>query len=245
MTQCTFAENSQGMLIPSTKDVQSLRFLGVEWILVIEKEVWNPILFLCIRFRTDPVKATFRALATNTYWESSLAGKGIMVTVRRHFPITSAFPLTSIQAKGYPDIQTRQFLHLLSAHTPLIPIFALVDFDPDGLGIMSTYKYGSVALAHENANLAVPSIRWLGVRINDIVQDASDKTGLLKLSNRDRRIATRMLEKEILEEEGTEPEWRRELQVMLLLNVKAEIQILSSAEGLEAWLDEKLLAATS
>lgn len=51
-----------------------------------------------------------------------------------------------------------------------------------------------------------------------------------------------MLEKEMLGEYGKESEWRRELQVMLMLNVKAEIQILSSGEGgLERWLDAKLL----
>ena len=53
----------------------------------------------------------------------------------------------------------------------------------------------------------------------------------------------RMLEKDISGEEGREKEWRRELQVMLMLNVKAEIQILSSGEGLERWLDGKLLLA--
>lgn len=100
-----------------------------------------------------------------------------------------------------------------------------------------------MALAHENHNLVVSSIRWLGVRSSDIVQNSSNRTGLLKLSSRDRRIAMRMLEKAIFEEGGREQEWRRELQVMLLLNVKAEIQVLSPGEGLEVWLDEKLLAA--
>jgi meiotic recombination protein SPO11 len=122
-----------------------------------------------------------------------------------------------------------------------IPIFALVDFDPDGIGIMSTYKYGSMALAHENLNLAVPSIRWLGVKSSDIVQGSIDHTGLLKLSSRDRGIARRMLQRDVFGEDGREQEWRRELQVMLVLNVKAEIQILSSGGGVEAWLDGKLL----
>ncbi|KAG0646636.1 Meiotic recombination SPO11 [Hyphodiscus hymeniophilus] len=170
-------------------------------------------------------EATFRTLATSRYWSTCLAGTGLMLT-----------------AKGYPDIQTRQFLHLLFVHSPCIPIYALVDFDPDGLGILSTYKYGSVALAHENASLAVPSIRWLGVKSSDIVQIAGeeDKTGQLKLSARDRRIAGKMLEKDIFAEEGREAEWRREVQVMLMLNVKAEIQILSSGVGLEKWLDGEL-----
>ena len=106
---------------------------------------------------------------------------------------------------------------------------------------MSTYKHGSMALAHESLHLAVPAIRWLGVRSSDFAT-ADDAQGLLKLSARDRRIAGKMLEKDLFEEEGEESEWRRELQVMLMLDVKAEIQILGNGEKLSNWLDQKLLS---
>ncbi|KAH7330466.1 Spo11/DNA topoisomerase VI subunit A [Rhexocercosporidium sp. MPI-PUGE-AT-0058] len=164
-------------------------------------------------------EATFRTLATNQYWNDSEAGKGILVT-----------------AKGYPDIQTRQFLHLLSTHHPTVPIYALVDFDPDGLGIMSTYKHGSQALSHE-INLAVPSLQWLGVRSRDFLGKEADIRGLLRMTARDRRIALRMLERGEESDEGR----RRELQVMLMLNIKAEIQILGNGERLGEWLDERLM----
>jgi meiotic recombination protein SPO11 len=146
------------------------------------------------------------------------------------------------QAKGYPDIQTRHFIRLLSRHRPEIPILALVDFDPDGIGIMSTYKYGSVSLAHE-INLAVPSIRWLGIRSWDFLNTKHEIQGLLNLTARDRKIGMKMLAKSVAEEDGDE-EWRRELQIMLMMNVKAEIQILGNGEALGEWLDKKLLEAT-
>lgn len=149
--------------------------------------------------------------------------------------------LIYLQAKGYPDIQSRQFLHLLAMQQPLIPIFALVDFDPDGIGILSTYKHGSIALVHQSASLCVPLIRWLGVRSSDIMQDENVVQCLLKLTTRDRRIAMKMLEKDLLEDNGVESDWRRELQVMLMLNVKAEIQIIGNGDKLERWLDRKLL----
>lgn len=146
------------------------------------------------------------------------------------------------QAKGYPDVQTRQFLRLLSLNRPKCPIFALVDFDPDGIGIMSTYKHGSMALAHESSNLAVPSMKWLGVRSSDIIRGGGSGQALMKLTARDRRIAVRMLEKELFDEKGKEDDWRRELQVMLMLNIKAEIQILGNGERLGKWLDENLVS---
>jgi meiotic recombination protein SPO11 len=110
-----------------------------------------------------------------------------------------------------------------------------VDFDPDGIGIMSTYKHGSVNLAHES-NLAVRSIQWLGVRSCDSLRIGGDAQGLLRLTARDRKIALKLLEKRL-----SDGDWMRELQIMLMLNVKAEIQILGGREALEEWLDSKLL----
>lgn len=100
---------------------------------------------------------------------------------------------------------------------------------------MSTYKYGSAALAHES-NVAVPSIMWFGIRSRDIIQD-QDTKGLLKLTRRDREMASKMLQNTVFKQEE---EWRRELQVMLMLNMKAEIQILGSGDRLEHWLDRRL-----
>ena len=153
------------------------------------------------------------------------------------------------QAKGYPDLSTRSFLRLLSiSHGPdrmAPPIHALTDFDPDGLAIMSTYKHGSFNLSHEDASLNVPSIQWLGVRSRAVLagNGQDDYNGLLRLSARDRKKATDMLERsEVLQEGGKEEEWRRELQAMLMLNVKAEMEVLAEGEGgVKGWVEEKLL----
>jgi meiotic recombination protein SPO11 len=112
-------------------------------------------------------------------------------------------------------------------------LYGLMDFDPDGLDILSTYKHGSKALAHQSAELVLPSIQWIGVNSSYIGQedDLHQTQGLLKLSARDRRKATSMLEREQFAEGGAEPEWRRELQIMLTLNLKAEIQLLEARAG--------------
>lgn len=52
-------------------------------------------------------------------------------------------------------------------------------------------------------------------------------------------MATQMLEKDIFQEDS-EPEWRRELQIMILLNMKAEIQIMNNRQSLEKYLDTQL-----
>lgn len=110
---------------------------------------------------------------------------------------------------------------------------------------MSTYKHGSFKLSHENAGLNVPSIQWLGIQGRDIlaVNGQDEYSGLLRLSARDRKKAVDMLERsEFLQEHGKEEEWRRELQVMLMLNVKAEMEVLAEREGgVRRWVEEKLL----
>ncbi|KAA8573445.1 hypothetical protein EYC84_005030 [Monilinia fructicola] len=201
-----YSSAAESKLVPWVKEIEHIDLSQVKWILVIEKEV-----------------ATFRTLAEKRYWDSSIAGKGILLT-----------------AKGYPDIQSRQFLHYLEKHFPLIAIYALVDFDPDGIGIMSTYKHGSAALAHENEDLSVPSICWLGLRSTDMMQGGEKNEGLLKLTKRDRRLALMILQRNVCQDNGDEEEWRRELQIMLMLNKKAEIQIIGNGDALEDWLNRKL-----
>ena len=49
-----------------------------------------------------------------------------------------------------------------------IPILALVDADPHGLDILSVYKYGSNATAHEGDTLIARRIELLGIKITEL-----------------------------------------------------------------------------
>ncbi|CRG87269.1 meiotic recombination protein SPO11 [Talaromyces islandicus] len=170
-----------------------------------------------------------------------------------------------ITGKGYPDICTREFVHLLSdiasrerssvfpdIRTALPPssprFFALVDGDPDGLAIMSTYKYGSMAHAHESARLNAPKLEWLGTRISDIVGEKnkldSDDWVTISLTPRDSKKIQKMLSNNpVFTEDGPQPDWRAELQTMMLLNMKVETEVLYGAEGgLEKWMDAQMVS---
>jgi meiotic recombination protein SPO11 len=172
-------------------------------------------------------EATFRFIAASTFW-TTLSTSGIMVT-----------------AKGYPDISTRAMLHLLSSPSPengfsAPPVYAMVDFDPDGIAILSTYKHGSNGLAHETSHLCLPQILWLGLRSEHVLSSGATHAdqGLLTLTARDRKKARSMLGWQILE--GDE-DLRRELQVMLMLNFKAELQLLdATSDGMIKLLESSL-----
>lgn len=138
--------------------------------------------------------------------------------------------------------------------------YALTDFDPDGIAIMSTYKYGSATLSHEAQHLTAPCLQWLGLRSDDVFPlfqlkhvggNASQANtsenhdrGLLKLSLRDRKKAAKLLENNsAFQEHGKEPEWRREIQVMLMYGYKAEMECLDmeGASVLVNWVKTKMI----
>lgn len=155
--------------------------------------------------------------------------------------------LTCGQAKGYPDLLTKALLRRICTphQTPArVPTYGLFDYDADGIGILSNYKYGSAKMAHEALDLRCCSLHWIGLKSTDVVRaavaDSRSDDVLMSLSRHDRRRATLMLARKPCGEDASgvdEPEWRRELQVMLLLNVKAEMQLL---EGLGAWVSRQL-----
>ncbi len=157
-------------------------------------------------------EATFRSIAASSFWDM-IAADGIIMT-----------------GKGYPDIATRAMLRFMGTASPqngfaAPPVYALVDLDPDGLAIMSVYNYGSVALAHESAELRVPGLMWLGLRRENMLVDdepVHTSQGLLSLTAGDRRKAMKMLER------CDDLEMRSALQSMLMMNTKAELQILDS-----------------
>ena len=97
------------------------------------------------------------------------------------------------QGKGYPDLATRQLVSTFSADLPpelvpflhcssltkfdqrfkfirSIPLLVLVDGDAHGLEIVTTYKFGSRTMMHENDLLVAPRLEWIGVRYDDLVE---------------------------------------------------------------------------
>ncbi|KAF2106621.1 Spo11/DNA topoisomerase VI subunit A [Lophiotrema nucula] len=214
--------DNEGLLLPRVQDDDDLDVSNVQHIVIIEKE------------------ATFRSLLSSPSWDE-LKLQCLVMT-----------------AKGYPDLASRRFLRLLADHAPYIPMHIVVDFDPDGINIMSTYKHGSYRLAHEDGtdsgtpSINLPQLRWLGVQSHQLSRlpamglipcdgATTGDQGLTRMTARDRRKACQMLEWDIVTEEGGEKIWRHELHTMLMLNIKAEMQVLEERSGgLASWLGAEL-----
>lgn len=108
-----------------------------------------------------------------------------------------------------------------------------MDWDPDGIAILSVYKHGSANKAMEMEDLLASQIQRVGLSRSDIDdrEEIRYEQGLIPLTKRDRRKARQLLDKALYDEGGAENGWRMELQVMLMLNTKAELQILDEVPG--------------
>ncbi|XP_024984774.1 meiotic recombination protein SPO11-2 [Cynara cardunculus var. scolymus] len=132
--------------------------------------------------------------------------------------VFNQIPCILITAKGYPDIATRFFLHRMSQAFPEMPILGLVDWNPAGLAILCTFKYGSIGMGLEAFRYAC-NIKWLGLRKDDL--EIIPEESLIQLKPRDMQIAKSLTSSEILQDN-----YKEELAVMVESRRKAEIEAL-------------------
>jgi DNA topoisomerase VI subunit A len=133
-------------------------------------------------------------------------------------------PCIIITGKGSADIATRSFLRKM-VKTLKIPAFALMDSDPYGMYIYSVYLRGSKRLSYESPFLATPELKLLGVLSRDLDKYNIPKECWLKMTDKDIKRAKEMLKEPFVQKNE---QWTADLQLMIELKRKAEIQALSS-----------------
>ncbi|MHA2277062.1 MAG: hypothetical protein ACXAC2_14910 [Candidatus Kariarchaeaceae archaeon] len=138
-------------------------------------------------------------------------------------------PSIIITAKGQPDMATRMFLKKIDDELK-IPILAIMDADVYGFEILRVYSVGSKALSFESSNLAVPNIKWLGLLPTDLDEDSGfgiPRDVLIANDSRDEARLKLLLEEEFVKQK---PAWRDQIQKLIDLKKKAEIQALNAQD---------------
>ncbi|KAI8895296.1 Spo11/DNA topoisomerase VI subunit A [Globomyces pollinis-pini] len=137
-----------------------------------------------------------------------------------------------ITGKGYPDVATRSLIFKLSnelqreqPHLYQFKISALVDADPDGIEILSCYKFGSKSMAFQGDTLSCPRIKWIGIYPSQwILQGKSSMINqLIQLSTRDYKKVWNILSRSNIRNDSL---LKNELCRMIHLGYKSEIQII-------------------
>lgn len=111
-------------------------------------------------------------------------------------------------------------LHKLHTSFPHIPLYCLVDWNPAGLHILLTYKFGSTRSGLEAPKYAC-DVKWLGIRSGDLL--LVPEHGLQPLTPRDIVLGHNLLHSEKL---LSRPAYRDEMRYMQDRGLRAEIESL-------------------
>jgi meiotic recombination protein SPO11 len=144
-------------------------------------------------------------------------------------------PCIVITGKGSGDIATRAFLKMLVKELE-IPAFALVDSDPYGHYIYSVFLRGSKRLSYESPFIATPELKLLGVLSRDLDEYNIPKSVRIPMQPTDIKRVKDMLKEPFVKRNKP---WVEDLELMLRLKEKAEIQAFAS-HSFEYLTDEYL-----
>jgi DNA topoisomerase-6 subunit A len=127
---------------------------------------------------------------------------------------------------GQPTRGVRRMLYRL--HNELkLPIYCVLDNDPWGYYIYSVIKQGSINLAYESQRMAIPDVRYLGLRSRDFEAcDLSDGVKIA-LNDNDRKRANQIANYPWF---AKKREWQREIEKMLKNDFKLEVESLISKD---------------
>ncbi|RMH26895.1 MAG: DNA topoisomerase IV subunit A [Planctomycetota bacterium] len=139
---------------------------------------------------------------------------------------------------GQPPRGVRRLLWRLH-HERGLPVYVLVDNDPWGYYIYSVVKQGSISLAFESQRMAVPDAKFIGMSSFDAEKYGLPSAVSILINDRDVRRA-----KEIRGYPWFKSRpWQREIDRMLKLGVKLELEALSAKDFsfiTETYLPRKL-----
>jgi len=143
-----------------------------------------------------------------------------------------------MSSQGQTTRGIRRLLQRLNSEHNL-PVYVLADNDPWGWYIYSVIKFGSISLAHMAEEMAISSVKFLGITCDDVV-NYDLKKHFIKLTDQD---ISRLKQMQGYDWFVKNKEWQRQFKMMKEFGAKVEIQALSS-KGIsfisEKYLPEKI-----
>ncbi|CAD5226217.1 unnamed protein product [Bursaphelenchus okinawaensis] len=131
-----------------------------------------------------------------------------------------------VTGRGFPDICTRTFLRWLMDQNPVY-LFGLVDCDPYGLSIYSTYKYGAVRSEIEANGCKLTEILLIGLFMDEVVQMNLADVHKLRITAHDKRRLQKIQNIAKIKKDDMLYEQARQ---MIEAGFKVELEALASKE---------------
>ena len=127
---------------------------------------------------------------------------------------------------GQPPRGVRRMLYRLNDELNL-PIYCVLDNDPWGYYIYSVIKQGSINLAYESRRMAIPAVRFLGLRSSDYERCELSASVQIKLNEQDIKRANQIRSYPWFESKKA---WQKEIDLMLKNGFKLEVESLISKD---------------
>lgn len=136
--------------------------------------------------------------------------------------IWDSLPCVLVTGCGYPPLSVRAVVKRLSTQLAL-PVLGLFDYNPHGVQILLTYKFGSTRMGLEGHAYAV-DMKWLGLHHRDLVEEGNLKveaSALQQWAQSDERVFEAVKGRiEVMRD----AHYSREMALMERARFKAEIE---------------------
>ena len=127
---------------------------------------------------------------------------------------------------GQPPRGVRRLLNRM--HNELkLPVYCLLDNDPWGYYIYSVLKQGSINLAYESKRMAIPNVRYIGLRSIDFERCQLTPSVQIKLNDQDIKRAKQIQQYPWF---ANKKPWQKEIDLMLKNGFKLEVESLISKD---------------
>jgi DNA topoisomerase VI subunit A len=127
---------------------------------------------------------------------------------------------------GQPTRGVRRLLYRLH-HELGLPIYCVLDNDPWGYYIYSVLKQGSINLAFESKRMAIPAVRYLGLRSSDYDRCELSSSIQIKLNEQDIKRANQIKSYPWF---ASKKPWQKEIDKLLQNGFKLEVESLISKD---------------
>src|SRR3954467_11887647 len=127
---------------------------------------------------------------------------------------------------GQPPRGVRRMLNRLH-HELELPVYCLLDNDPWGYYIYSVLKQGSINLAYESQRMAIPNVRFMGLRSKDYERCQLTPSVQIKLNDQDIKRARQIAQYPWF---ASKKPWQKEIELMLKNGFKLEVEALISKD---------------
>ena len=143
-----------------------------------------------------------------------------------------------VTARGFPDRATRCFLRALADAFPTLPFHGLVDCNPDGIQILSQYKFGPKNPKQGDQDCAVSRLSWLGILPSEAYRAALYTEP--NFTSRDDAVLRGLVAHLESRTEGLSPDWVTEARRMQECRHKVDVERFGCGGDLAAYVARRI-----